>query len=295
MAIAEAAWDLYRTFLAVVSEGSFTAAARKLGLTQPTAGRQVEALEAHLGIRLFTRTSRRPVPTTAARALIPHASAMAAAAAAMQRTVSGESSAERGAVRLTASELLGCEVLPAILADFGIRYPNVDIELALSNRNLDLLGREADLAVRMRRPVQKALVVRKLGAIDVGLFAHRRYLERCGVPRTPEDLRAFRCIGFDHDPEGVRSAGGRAATLRREDFQYRCDSAAAQWAAVRAGAGIGGCHVNIARRDPDLVQVLERYFSFRRELWLVMHRDLRSVRRVRLLFAHLATHLGRYV
>src|SRR5690242_9172366 len=114
----EADWDLYRTFLAVVRDGSLSGAGRRLGLTQPTAGRHVEALESSLGASLFTRSPRGLVPTPAARELIPHAEAMAAAAAALSRAASGEARGEAGTVRLTASEIVGHEVLPPILADF---------------------------------------------------------------------------------------------------------------------------------------------------------------------------------
>lgn len=291
----EAGWDLYRTLLAVVHEGSFSAAARALGLTQPTAGRHIEALEKHLGTALFTRSARRPQPTPAALALMPHAAAMAAAAQALQRAASGEAHAEHGAVRLTSGELLGVEILPRMLAQFTARYPRIELELTLASRRLDLLGREADIAVRIGRPTQKALLARRIGSVTVGLFAHRRYVERFGLPQRPEELAAFYTIGFDRDPEAVRSAGGRAATLRREHFRFRCDSAAAQLAAVRAGVGIGGCQVNLARRDPELVRVLERYFTFHRELWLVMHKDARAIRRVRLLYEYLALELKAYL
>jgi DNA-binding transcriptional LysR family regulator len=220
---------------------------------------------------------------------------MAAAAQALQRTASGEAHAEHGAVRLTSGELLGVEVLPPMLARFTARYPRIELELTLASRRLDLLGREADIAVRLGRPTHKALVARRIGSLVVGLFAHRRYLERFGRPQRPEELAGHYTIGFDRDPEGVRSAGGPAAGLRRENFRFRCDSAAAQLAAVRAGVGIGGCQVNIAQRDPELVRILERYFTFHRELWLVMHRDARSTRRVRLLYEHLGVELKAYV
>ena len=290
---AEPGWDLYRTFLAVVRDGSFSAAARRLGLAQPTAGRHIEALEALLGASLFTRSPRGPVPTAAARELVPHAEAMAAAAAALQRASSGEAQGERGAVRIAASEIVGHEVLPTILAGFATRYPHVEIELALSNRNEDLLRRDADVAVRMARPSQKALVARRIGLVRLGLFAHRRYAEAFALPKTPEELAGHRWIGFDRDSSGFPPVDGMQ--LRREQFGFRCDSGPAQLAAMRAGIGIAGCHVNIARRDPDLIRVLEKPFSFTREMWLLMHRDAKSTRRVRLLFDHLATGLGAYV
>jgi DNA-binding transcriptional LysR family regulator len=292
MSQTEPAWDLYRTFLAVMREGSFSAAARSLELAQPTAGRHIEMLEAMLGTSLFKRSRRGLVPTRAALAVLPQAEAMAAAAATMRRTCSAEWQEERGAVRLTASQLMSNEVLPGPLARFCNRYPRIEIELVVSNRNEDVLRRDADVAVRMMRPTQDALLTRRLRTVEIGLFAHRSYLERFGVPHTQADLARHRLIGFDQDAHGIRSAGGSAAELRREHFGFRCDSATVQLAAVRAGAGIGGHHVHWARSEPDLVRVLEGTFKFKREMWLVMHRDAKATRRIRLLFEHLAHELA---
>jgi len=291
----EPAWDLYRTFLAVVRRGSFSAAGRELGLTQPTAGRHVEALENTLGTPLFTRSRRGLVPTAVALAILPHAEAMAAAAAALHRTSSAEADDERGTVRLAAGQLVGHEVLPPILGAFCPRYPKIELELTISDHNEDLLSREADIAVRMAKPKQGLLVARRIGSVEVGLFAHRRYAAAFGLPNRPEDFAAHRLIGFDRDAHGIRSAGGSAAQMRREQFGFRCDNAGVQIAALRAGVGIGGYHVLLARRDPDLLPVLEKTFKFKREMWLAMHRDLKATRRMRLLFDHLALGLAAYV
>src|SRR5271154_1576542 len=138
-------WDHYRTLLAVLDQGSLSGAARTLGLTQPTVGRHVEALESELGTPLFTRSPGGLAPTEAALALKPHAEAMASAAQALLRTASGEAAGERGAGRITASEIVGAEVLPPILADFHEAHPGVAVELALNNRLEDLLRRDADI------------------------------------------------------------------------------------------------------------------------------------------------------
>ena len=291
----ETGWDLYRTFLAVVRDGSLSAAGRRLGLTQPTAGRHVEALESSLGVNLFARSPRGLVPTPAARELIPHAEAMAAAAAALSRAASGEARGEAGTVRVTASEIVGHEVLPLILADFCARHPRIVLELVLSNHNEDLLRRDADVAVRMARPTQKALVARRIGTVKLGLFAHRRYANQFGLPKVPEELPGYRWIGFDRDAQAFRPVGGAAVRLRREQFNFRCDSGPAQIAALRAGIGIAGCHVNIARRDPNLIPVLATAFKFTIEMWLAMHEDARATRRIRLLFDHLVRGLTAYV
>ena len=288
-------WSLYRTFLAVARAGSFSAAARLTGSTQPTIGRQIQTLETTLGLKLFTRSQRGLSPTAAARELISHAESMASAAAALHRASSGGASEQAGTVRLTAGEHVGLEVLPPILAEFAREHPRIELELSLSNRNEDLLRRDADIAVRMARPSQKALIARRVGNVKIGLYAHRSYVEARGLPRTPSDFSHHRLIGFDRDTHILRTTGGVAARLQRKDFAVRTDSIAAQIAMLRAGLGITACQINVARRDPNLVPVLAKDMSFQREVWLVTHPDLKNVRRVRLLFDHLARRLKQYV
>jgi len=288
-------WDELRTFVEVARDGSLSSAARRLGITQPTVGRHIDALEAALGLTLFTRSSRGLTPTPAPLALEPHVEAMAAAAAALARAASGEAAADRGAVRVTASEIVGVEVLPPMLAAFHAAHPGIAIELALTNRTQDLARRDADIAVRMVRPTQSGLVARRIGSSRISLFAHRDYLARFGEPRSLADLASHCVIGFDRDNSAFRGLGGYAGALTRESFWLRCDSDLGQLAALRAGVGIGGCQDNIARRMPELVAVMPSAFHYALEVWLVMHEDLKATRRVRLLFDHLAMGLTGYV
>jgi DNA-binding transcriptional LysR family regulator len=291
----EPGWDLYRTFLAVVREKTLSAAARSLQLAQPTVGRHIQDLEAKLGAPLFVRSKRGFLPTVVALAIVPHAEAMFAAASAVHRVSSAEAQGEQGVVRITAGQLVACEVLPDILAEFCRQSPRIELELSVSDRNEDMLSREADIAVRMMRPTQGALVSRLIGTVELGLYAHRRYVDTFGVPQSTRDLASHRWIGFDRDAHAVRSSGGAAARLRREDFGFRCDNTAVQIAAMNAGAGIGAYHVQLAQRRPDLVRVLRKEFGFKREMWLAMHRDARATRRTRLVFDHLAVRLARYL
>lgn len=288
------AWDLYRSFLGVLRFGSLSAAARELGLTQPTLGRHIDALEEALSAKLFTRSRHGLVPSATALALVPHAEGMEAAAAALVRAASGESDEPDGAVRLTASHIVGSEVLPAILAEFRERHPRIAIELALSNRNQDLSRRDADIAVRMIRPAQKALVAKRLGNVRIGLYAHRRYIARHGMPGSLEELAGHTLIGFDRDATAFRSARAGGLEIGREIFALRTDDDIAQLNALRAGFGIGGAQAGIAARDEELVPVLAGAIGFKLEMWLVMHEDQRGSRRVRLLFDHLADRLKAY-
>ena len=288
-------WHLYRSFLATVNEGSLSAASRSLGLTQPTLGRHIEALEAALGLTLFTRSLDGVVPTTAALRLVQPAEAMAAAADAALRAASGDAVEDRGTVRITASDLVGAEVLPHILARFHEQYPLIAFELSLTNKNEDLLRGDADIAVRMDRPTQGALVAKKIGQVNIGLFAHRRYLKLRGHPMRPEELADHSLIGSDRDPAAARLLARWGVNMRADQFSFRSDNDLAQLAAIRAAVGIGGVQLGIARRDKELVAVLPASFMFSLDMWLAMHRDQRTSRRVRLVFDALGASLADYL
>ncbi len=287
-------WDLYRSFLAVLRAGSLSGAARELGLAQPTLGRHIDALEAALGLPLFVRSQHGFLPTEGAQHLRRHAEALDASARALLRAASGASQPGRGTVRITASDVIGCEALPPILTRLHAAHPGLQIELALSDQIEDLLLREADIAVRMVRPTQEALIGRRVGAITVGMYAHRDYLARAGTPATPDDLRGHTLIGFDHENAYIRSVKHHLGGLSRSAFTLRTDSNLAQLAAIRAGVGIGMCQVAIARRDPQLVRLLPQQMALALDTWIVMHEDLRENALCAVVFAALAEGLAAY-
>jgi DNA-binding transcriptional LysR family regulator len=294
MARTDPKWETYRSFLAVMTEGNLSAAARKLGLTQPTLGRHIDELEQSLGLKLFSRSQTGLIPAQAARALVPHAQAMASAAEALVRASSGADTEERGTVRLTASVFIGGEVLPEILARFRERHPHIAIELILSDQTQDLLRRDADIAVRMVQPKQDALVAKKIGKTALGIFARRDYLARNGTPQTINDVAGHTVIGFDRDESFARALQAYGLNIKREDFGLRVDNDLARANALRAGYGIGICQIGVARREPDLVHLFAKAFRAELPLWLVMHKDLRSTRRMRLLFDFLVQELTAY-
>ncbi|MGJ4927960.1 LysR family transcriptional regulator [Bradyrhizobium sp. HKCCYLS2038] len=290
-------WSLLRSFLAVVRRGSLSAAARATGLTQPTVGRHIDELEASLGIALFTRSQAGLLPTEAATALLPHAEAMEAAFAALVRTArtGGDALQPRGVVRISASEIVGTFVLPAIFADIRRRFPDIVIELVLNNRTDDLLRRDADIAVRMVRPVQDGLVARRLGNVPLGLYAHRDYIDRYGLPETVESLAAHHIIGFDRDDHSARSVASSQLPISRELFSYRTDSDVAQVTAIEAGLGIGGMQKAMARRNPALLPVLPDQITFELDCWLAAHQDQKDSPPIRAMFDGLAEGLSRWI
>jgi DNA-binding transcriptional LysR family regulator len=288
-------WELYRSFLAVLKEGSLSGAARALGVAQPTVGRHVAALEKSLRLALFTRSQTGLIPTDAALSLRSFAESMQSTAAALERAAASQGAGVRGTVRVTASDVIGVEVLPPIVAALRDSHPDLSVELVLSNRVQDLLRREADIAVRMVRPRQELLVARRIGQIEVGLHAHQRYLAQYGTPRSVADLAKHSLIGFDQATAFVRNASKAFAGWRREAFAIRTDSDLAQLALIRSGAGIGACQVPIARRDDALVRILPKQFSLPLETWVTLHQDLRDSPRCRVTFDALVKGLQRHV
>ncbi|HEY4805966.1 MAG TPA: LysR family transcriptional regulator [Paraburkholderia sp.] len=288
-------WEWYRSFLQVIETGSLSAAGRSLGLTQPTIGRHIESLETALGLKLFTRSFDGFSPTDAANELRPYAESLAATTAALRRVASGHGSGVRGTVRLTASEIVGVEILPPILTALRNDYPELTIELVLSNKADDLLRREADIAVRMFRPVQEALVAKRIGGIEVGLHAHERYLAQHGVPKSMNELSGHTLIGFDVETVFIRSVQKKNKALTRKNFAFRADSDLAQLSAIRAGFGIGACQAALAARDSRLVRVLPKAFSLTLDTWVAMHEDLRGSARCAVTFAALAEGLNAYI
>ncbi len=289
---AEPSWDLYRTFHAVLREGSLSGAARVLDMTQPSIARHVDALETALGAKLFVRTPRGLSPTDAALELKPLAERLAVTSAALRRTAEGRGGAVSGTVRISASEVVAFAHLPPILTRLRQAHPGLTLELSPSNALDDLLQRRADVAVRMVRPEQQALVSRHVGAITVGLHARRDYLDRRGTPGTMADLSDHDLIGYDVETPALRAVVQRYPVLSRNGFALRVDSDVTQLAAIRAGFGIGICQVALADADPDLVRVLPQAFTIELETWIVMHEDLRGNGRCRAVFDALVEGLS---
>jgi len=197
-------------------------------------------------------------------------------------------------VRISASEVIGVEVLPPILGRLRVSFPQVAIELVPSDSAENLLLREADIAVRMAEPSQDALLARHIGTIRLGFFAHRDYLEQYGEPQSVEELRSHRLIGFDRQTAYTRLMTKRYPMLDGISFAFRSDHSIALLNAVRCGVGVGFFQNPLAKQDADLIHLLPE-ISISLETWVVMHENLKSSPRCRIAFDALVEGLKDYI
>lgn len=284
-------WALIPSFLAAHSQGSLLGAARALGISQPTVGRHLQQLERQLGTPLFERTPRGLVPTAAAARLAEAARTMESGALTLLRGAQQAQTTLSGTVRLSASQPVACHVLPPLLARLRESQPGIRIELVASNALSDLVRREADIAVRMVRPTQGALVARKLGEVTLCACAHQDYLRRCSTPEQPADLLTHALIGNDRQTEIERGFATMGHAIEPERFVLRTDDLIAYWAAVRAGLGIGFVARYLLREDPLVRALLPQLNLPRLPVWLVVHREIRSSRRVKAVWDFLVREL----
>lgn len=284
-------WTLVRSFLAVLDAGSVTAAARRIGATQPTLSRHVAELEAQLGVPLFERTGRGVTPTGAALAIAEAARRMQDAALALAGGLVRSRAATRGVVRVTTSQVAATWLLPRVLVRFQRAHPAIEIELVASNELSNLLRREADIAVRMVRPAQSSLVARKLGEIEIVAAAHSSYLAKAPPLRRAEDLLAHRLVGYDRDEVILRGFARMGVTLSRADFAVRTDDQVAYGRLVAEGAGIGFVARYNLREWPGVVALLPSLAIPALPCWLAVHREIRSNPLMRTVYDFLAREL----
>ncbi|RVT85023.1 LysR family transcriptional regulator [Inhella crocodyli] len=284
-------WSLVPSFLAVLDAGSLMGAARALNAQQPTLSRHIAALEAQLGVALFERTGRGVQPTAAARALADAARHMAEGADRMNQQLLRRASSMQGTVRVSASQVPAVTLLPPLLAELHRQEPGLQVELVATNAVSNLLRREADIALRMLRPVQSGLVARKLGEVAVVACAHESYLARRGTPRAVADLAGHTLVGMDRDPGILQGFAAAGMPLTREHFALRTDDQTAYAALVMAGAGIGFMARYLVDSTPGLVALLPELPTPRLPAWLVVHREIRGSPAVRRVFDFLAEAL----
>lgn len=281
-------WTLIRSFLAALEHGSLLGAARALKSSQPTLGRHIAELESQLKTTLFERTGRGLLPTAMALRLADSARAMEAGAMQLERQALGGQSKIAGAVRISASQPVACVLLPPLLTQMRVALPDVTVELVVSNAVSNLLKREADIALRMVQPEQGSVIARRVGEVTIGTYAHRDYLRRKGVPKQPADLLHHDLISGDQDQSLERGAAALGLALPAERIVLRTDDLIAYRAAVRSGLGIGFVADYAAQADSALVPLLPMLQIPPIPMWLVVHREIRSSKRIKAVYDFLA-------
>ena len=285
-------WNQIRAFLATAEEGSLSAAARALGSTQPTLGRQVSALEQALGITLFERAGRSLVITAAGRDLLEHVQAMGDAASRISMVASGQSQDVAGTVSITASDLLAAGFLPAIIGKLRDEAPNITIDVVASNRLENLTRRDADIAIRHVEPDQPDLIARRLTDFQATFYATRDYIARHGEPYTADDVPGHIFIGPRDLPQMLDFLAQRDLHISETQFKLRSDSGVVISELMRAGLGIAVLPSGLWP-DTEVVQpVFTGLEPVHFPVWLVTHRELRTSRRIRIVFDAIANGLS---
>lgn len=286
-------WNQARAFLATAEEGSLSAAARALGLTQPTLGRQVAALEAELGVTLFERVGRSLSLTRSGIDLLEHFRVMGEAAARISLAASGQSQAIEGQVRITATDMVATYHLPPILKRLREVAPGIEIEIVASNEVRDLRRREADIAVRHVRPEQPDLIARRVAETTAHLYASSEYLDRRGRPQCPSGLADADFIGPEQPERLLAQLNALGLSLTGENFKLTTSSGPVILELVRRGLGISFLPGDWAALAPELECVLPQLEPISVPVWLVTHRELHTSRRIRVVFDLLAEELAR--
>ena len=285
-------WNQARAFLATAEEGSLSAAARALGQTQPTLGRQVAALEAELGVILFERIGRNLTLTPSGLELLDHVRAMGEAAGRISMAASGQSQSIEGQVCISASDAMAAYLLPVALKRLRARAPKIEIEVVSSNALSDLRRREADIAIRHVRPEQPDLIAKLIRETNAYLYASTEFLERHGRPAAPEELTDLDFIGFGQADRLIAALNGAGLSLTRRNFRVGSESGVVGWELVKHGLGIGIMAEEIAALTPGIERVLPDLPPFTFPIWLTTHRELRSSARIRVVFDLLAEVLS---
>jgi len=286
-------WNQVRAFLATADAGTLSGAARALGLTQPTLGRQVAALEAHLGVTLFDRAGRGLILTSPGTELLDHVRAMGEAATRLSLAAAGQSQAVEGRVRITASEIYSAYMLPPVVRRLRETHPGIVVEIVATNALSDLRSREADIAIRNAEPTNPDLIARRMRDDEGALYAADALVERFGPFATAADLAGAPFVGFGDTAQFLTALGKRGVPVTERDIVADTASHLTHWALARAGVGVGLAASRVGDTEPGMRPVPDTALRFRFPVWLVAPRELRTSRRIRVVFDHLAESLGR--
>lgn len=286
-------WNQARAFLATVEEGSLSAAARALGLTQPTLGRQVAALEAQLNVVLFERIGRSLALTPSGIELLDHVRMMREAANRISLTASGQSQSIEGKVRITASDMMSAYVLPQAVTLLREAAPLVEIDIIAANDIRDLQQREADIAIRHIRPEQPDLIARLVIEHTARFYASINYLDKFGRPQSMAEMSDHDFIGFGDNERMLEFLNPLGLSLTVKNFRLGSECGFVAWKMAKNDLGLIIMSDEIAQKSPEMEQVLPGMDPVVFPVWLTAHRELLTSRRIRLVFDLLADFLAK--
>ena len=284
-------WNKAKALLVVAEEGSLSGAARSLGVAQPTIGRQIAALEQELGVTLIDRTGHGVILTDAGLALADHTGMMAEAARRIAITASGNAQAIEGTVRITATEGSCVHYLAPIIAELHEHQPGIRIELIATDEMRDLSKREADIALRTLRPTTPDLYARMVREDAGRLYASKTFLDRYGRIEDTEDLRSAKLIGFDNNAPVMAALNAAGFPVDDSNFVILTSSYLTMWEMVKAGVAGGLNLETIGDAEPNVERILPSIPGLPVQFWLVTHKELKTSRRIRLVFDFLAERL----
>ena len=285
-------WDDVRFFLAVARAGSLSAAARALRVGHVTVGRRITLLEQRLGVTLLNRTPDGFATTSAGEAILRQCTAMETAALDLERIAAGRDMLTTGLVRVTTTEAIAYQLVAPVIAALRRTHPELQVDLIVGVRSLDIARSDADLAVRLARPSASDLVCRRLGNVGFSLYASKRYLAKSGTPKRGQGLGGFDLISFTGAPAAM-SPFFMGESLDGARIALRCDNPLIQLKAAADGAGIAELACFLGDSSPELVRVWPNEAPVRRTAWLILHQHLRRSARVRTVSAAITEAFSR--
>lgn len=288
-------WNQARGFHATAKTGSYSAAAKKLGLTQPTLSRQVNALEEKLDVTLFEQVGKRLVLTASGQELFKHVENMREAADALALSATGQSQSITGTVSISVSDGLAIIWLPKILEQLREEAPGITIEIIVSNSLSDLRRREADIAIRHVRPDDPELIGKLIKECEARFYASKDWIKINGHPKKADEVTSADFIAYDSHGQFVDYMRQLGIKLDMNEIRLVSENSALVWEMVKNGLGIGAMMTEIAEIEPFVVPVLDQVPPIEFPIWLVTHKELRTSRRIRIVFDFLSDALKRTI
>ena len=284
-------WDDYRFFLAVAKKGSFSGAARLLKVSQPTVSRRINQLEERLNVRLFDQLPTGVKLTSMANEILGVAEGLEHKANELKRRVEGRDSQAAGPISVTATQSFASLWLAEKLAKFSGNYPNITVTCLADNRALNLIKREADLAIRFGQPESSSLIGSRIGYVHCGIYGSKEYFETHGEPESLQDLKDHKLIDTLDPVARFRQSQDLKKMMSESHVSCRTNCPLTYLALAKAGKGLICTSCYMVAHSPGLQRVLQDQYDLRIELWLLMHPDIRSSKRVRLVMDFIRTEV----